>query len=208
MPFINTIDLDQIGADVRAMYARQQAHYGYVPNYAHVFCHRPQVMQLWAQLQSGIKRHVDPRRYELATFAAACALRSTLCSLAHGKALLKFFSSEDVQAIARGSNPASLTSAEVAMLVFARKVARDATSVTREDVERLKAQGFSDGEIFDVAAIAAARAFWTKLIDALGVEADVPARSADESFTQAMTVGRPARYRQPVRLSESCEMSA
>ena len=36
------------------------------------------------------------------------ALRSTLCSLAHGKALTEFFSAEDVQAIARGEAPPSL----------------------------------------------------------------------------------------------------
>ena len=41
--------------DVRAMYARQQSSWGYVPNYAKVFCHRPEVLARWGQLQAEIR---------------------------------------------------------------------------------------------------------------------------------------------------------
>jgi hypothetical protein len=41
MAFIETIPASNIDDEVRAMYERQQAHYGYVPNYAKVFCYRP-----------------------------------------------------------------------------------------------------------------------------------------------------------------------
>ena len=51
------------------MYDRSRRIYGYVPNYAKVFCHRPEVMALWAQLQAGIKTPMDKRRFELVTFA-------------------------------------------------------------------------------------------------------------------------------------------
>ena len=85
MAFIDTIDEPEIDAEVRAMYDRQQAHYGYVPNYARAFCHRPHVMALWAQLQIGIRREMDKRRFELVTFAAAHALRSTPCSIAQAR---------------------------------------------------------------------------------------------------------------------------
>ncbi len=71
MAFIETHDEPDISDEVRAMYARQAAHWGFVPNYAKVFCHRPEIMALWAQLQAGIKRHMDKRRFELVTFAAA-----------------------------------------------------------------------------------------------------------------------------------------
>ena len=200
MAFIETLPIADVDDEVRAMYARQQAHYGYVPNYAKVFCYRPEIMDLWSQLQRGIKRHMDKRRFELVTFAAAHALRSTLCSLAHGKALTEFVTPEDVQAIAEGRTPQSLTDAEGAMLVFARKVARDATSVTAGDVELLKERGFTDAEIFDIASAAAARAFWTKLIESLGVEADGPFRSMDAGFRKALTVGRPIDFAEAERM--------
>jgi uncharacterized peroxidase-related enzyme len=203
MAFIDTIPLAESNDDVRAMYERQQAHYGYVPNYAKVFCHRPEVMGLWAQLQSGIRKHMDKRRYELVTFAAANALRSTLCSLAHGKALTEFFSAGDVQAMVRGKPPESLSAAEAAMMSFARRVAQDATAITSGEVARLKQHGFTDAEIFDIAATAAARAFWTKVIEALGVEADAPFRAMDYEFRKALTVGRPLDFRATEQLADS-----
>jgi len=203
MAFIDTIPLAESNDDVRAMYERQQAHYGYVPNYAKVFCHRPEVMGLWAQLQSGIRRHMDKRRFELVTFSAAHALRSTLCSLAHGKALTEFFSAADVRAMVRGKTPESVSPAEAAMMIFARRVAHDATVITSGEVARLKEHGFSDAEIFDIAATAAARAFWTKVIEALGVEADAPFRAMDEQFRKALTVGRPIDFLATEQLADA-----
>jgi alkylhydroperoxidase family enzyme len=180
------------------MYERQQAHYGYLPNYAKVFCYRPEIMRLWAQLQSGIKRHMDKRRFELVTFAAASTLRSTLCTLAHGKVLTEFFSAADVQAMARGEAPTSLTAAEKAMVVFAREVARDASAITHDDVGKLRQHGFTAAEVFDITATAAARAFFTKVVESLGVEVDAPFRSMNREFTEALSVGRSIDLVEPV----------
>ena len=76
------------------------------------------------------------------------------------------------------------------MLAFSRKVARDASAITASDVGELKQHGFTDAEIFDITATAAARAFWTKVLDALGVEGDPPMRALDREFREALTVGR------------------
>jgi uncharacterized peroxidase-related enzyme len=165
-----------------------------VPNYAKVFCHRPEIMGLWAQLQVGIKRHMTKRRFELITFVAATALRSTLCSLAHGRALMEFIPEEDVLAIARGEAPSSISAAEAAMVAFARKVACDASSVNAGDVAELKRHGFTDGEVFDISAAAAARAFWTKLVESLGVEPEPPFRAMSSTFRNALAVGRPLDF--------------
>ena len=43
---------------------------------------------------------MDKRRFELVTFAAAHELRSSACSLAHGKVLEEFFGDRDIVAIA------------------------------------------------------------------------------------------------------------
>ena len=195
MAFIDTISASWVTGEAFAMYDRQQKHYGYVPNYATVFCHRPEVMRRWAELLAAIKRPMDKRRFELATFVAAHALRSTLCTLAHGKALLAFFSAEDVMAMARGEMPASLTAAEAALMRFARAVARDASAVTADDVAELKGHGFSDAEVFDIVVTVAGRAFFTKVIESLGVATDAPLRAMDGALREALTVGRPIRVR-------------
>jgi uncharacterized peroxidase-related enzyme len=190
MPFIDVIPESDIGDDVRAMYERQRSFWGFVPNYARVFCWRPEIMALWAQLQAGIKRNMDKRRFELVTFVAANALRSTLCSLAHGRALTAFLPQEDVQQIAQGGTPPSLTEAEAVMLEFSRKVARGASTIAADDVEELKKHGFTDAEVFDIVATVGARAFWTDVVESLGVEAEPPLAALESGFRAALTVGR------------------
>ena len=202
MPFIDTISTNYVTGEAFAMYERQQAHYGYVPSYATVFCHRPEVMRRWAELLAAIKRPMDKRRFELATFAAAKTLRSTLCTVAHGKALLEFFSAEDVIAMARGEMPGSLSAADAALMRFAHAVARDASAITAADVAELKRHGFSDAEVFDIAATAAGRAFFTKVIESLGAATDAPARAMDADLRNALTVGRPIEFVEPERLWE------
>jgi uncharacterized peroxidase-related enzyme len=202
MAFIDTISASWVTGEAFAMYDRQQKHYGYVPNYATVFSHRPEVMRRWGELLAAIKRPMDIRRFELATFAAAVTLRSTLCTLAHGKALLKFYSAEDVMAMARGETPASLSMADAALMRFACAVAHDASAVTADDVEEVKRHGFSDAEVFDIAAAAAGRAFFTKVIESLGVATDAPLREMDGTLREALTVGRPITFATPERLDE------
>ena len=91
MSFLKTTPPSEATGAVRALYERQQGGWGFVPNYARPFSHRPEIMSLWADLQRGIRSHVAPRRFELVTLAAALALRSSYCSLAHGKALLEWY---------------------------------------------------------------------------------------------------------------------
>jgi hypothetical protein len=87
MSFIVTTPPEAAADEVLAMYQRQEASWGYVPNYARLFSHRPEVMARWASLLAGIRRPVDARRFELVTLGAALALRNSYCCLAHGRAL-------------------------------------------------------------------------------------------------------------------------
>lgn len=191
MIFIDTIPPDSAEGEVAAMYLRQQAAWGYVPNYAKAFCHRPEVMARWGQLLAEIKRPMDKRRFELATFAAAYQLGNSACALAHGKALREFFDDEQICAIAECRDEGILTDAEQAMLRFVRQIASDASRVTPDQVATLKEYGYSNGEIFDIAATVAGRAFFTKILDALGVEPDSSFLAIDESLRVGLTVGRP-----------------
>jgi uncharacterized peroxidase-related enzyme len=191
MAFIDTTPPGSAEGTVAAMYLRQQRAWGYIPNYAKVFCHRPEVLARWGQLLAEIRRPMDKRRFELVTFAAAYALGNTACALAHARALGEFFGDDQIRAIAAGRYDGILTPAEAAMVAYARQVATDAQHVTGEQVAALRRAGFADAEIFDIAATAAGRAFWAKLLDALGVQLDSPFLAAAEPLRQALTVGRP-----------------
>ena len=78
MSFITTLAPEAASGDVAEMYRRQQQSWGFVPNYAKVFCHRPQLMARWAALLAEVKRPLDKRRLEMVTFAAAHELDGEL----------------------------------------------------------------------------------------------------------------------------------
>ncbi|MEX1093550.1 MAG: hypothetical protein WEB67_06355 [Acidimicrobiia bacterium] len=63
-----------------------------MPNYTKLFGHRPGLYAAWKQMAGEIQRNLGVRNYELATLAAARAMRSSYCSLAHGKVLAEEFS--------------------------------------------------------------------------------------------------------------------
>ena len=81
------------------------------------------------------------------------------------------------------------------MMAFAGKVALSADRVTARDVEELRSHGYRDEEIFDLAAAAAARCFFSKLLDALGAQPDAAFRDLDPALREALTVGRPVADR-------------
>jgi hypothetical protein len=103
----------------------------------------------------------------------------------------KVFDAATVTAIATDAPGAPLEPRERAMMAFAEKVARSADQITSADIEALRAHGYRDEEIFDLAAAAAARCFFSKLLDALGVQPDSSFNDLDPALRRALTVGRP-----------------
>jgi alkylhydroperoxidase family enzyme len=157
------------------------------PNLRRAFAARPDVFRAWQQLNGAIKETADLRRYELATLAAARRLRSSYCCLAHGKVLAEqFYDFESVPTL-----PDGLDDTDRAIMAFADKVVVDATAITQADVDELRAQGLGDEEVFDVVLAATARCFFSKTLDALGVQPDAAYSELPPSFTEPSTVGRP-----------------
>jgi alkylhydroperoxidase family enzyme len=156
-------------------------------NLERAFTLRPEVYGAWRQLVEAVKSTSDERRYELATLAAARRLRSSYCSLAHGKVLAEqFYDFESVPGL-----PDGLDDADRAIMAFAEQVVDDATAITQADVDELRAHGLGDGEIFDVVLAATIRCFFSKTLDALGVQPDPEFAQLDPAFVEALAVGRP-----------------
>jgi uncharacterized peroxidase-related enzyme len=191
MAFIEPIPEGDAEGATAEMYAADLDEDGYVANSTKAFGHRPAVFAAWRQLGSTIGGSMDRRRYELATVAAARVLRSSYCSLAHGKVLAEqFLGAERTIALASGAVDA-LDPLDAEIVRFATLVTREPASVTASDVERLRALGLSDEEILDVVLAAAARCFFSTVLEALGVQADPAYRALDPELRAALTVGRP-----------------
>ncbi len=194
MAFIKTIPANNASGKVLEMYERQEDHWGYVPNYAKVFCHRPELMARWGRMLSEIRRPMDDRRFELVTFVVAKELRHSSCSMVHGDKLASFIGRENVIALAQGK-ATTLTKADLAIVTFARDIAQNAGKITNGQVDALKeTHGLSDDEIFDIAATAAGRCFFTKILDALGTEPDIGFLSINSELRSAVSAGRPISH--------------
>ena len=191
MTFIEPIPEEDAEGATAEMYAADLDEDGYVANSTKAFGHRPAVFAAWRQLGTTIGGSMDRRRYELATVAAARVLRSSYCSLAHGKVLAEqFLGAERTIALATGAVDA-LDPLDAEIVRFATLVTTEPASVTASDVERLRALGLSDEEILDVVLAAAARCFFSTVLEALGVQADPAYRALDPELRAALTVGRP-----------------
>lgn len=173
-----------------ALYDRFEQNGAVSTNYERAFDERPDVYAAWGELLGAIKANMDLRRYELATLAAARRLRSSYCSLAHGKVLIEQFG-EPVLQIATDRNAAGLDEVDLAVMDLAERVVDDATAIGDADLQRLRDLGLSGPEIMDVILTAAARSFWTKTLDALGVRPDAGYRELDAELREVLVVGRP-----------------
>lgn len=192
MTFINTISHTDATGDLLEMYDASVESRGYVTNYLEAFSHRPEVLMAWNKLGAAIRGNLTLRRYELVTMAAAKALRSSYCMLAHAQVLQKEgFSADQLQQIADGEGgSADLTPAEIAMMAYAEKIIYDATAITQADVDTLRQHGFTDAEIFDVATVATLRCFFSKTLDAVGARPDEAYLTIDKDLRESLTVGR------------------
>ncbi|ALV44925.1 carboxymuconolactone decarboxylase [Arthrobacter alpinus] len=157
---------DIYGSDAHAL--------GYVPSHSLVMGLRPEAYAAWRALQQAIAGSLGQRRYELVTLAAAQALGSRACLLAHVNKSLGFMGEEQLVLLMRNYHDAGLSASEVAMMDFAAKLSTNAASMDDADSVPLRRAGFSDTEIVDVTLAAAARNYFSKALQALAVEVDVP----------------------------------
>ena len=191
--FVHTVDEQAEDSEIGAWFEQQRATWGYLPNYAAAFASRPDVARAWSTLNKTVRDGMDRRRFEIATIAAARALRSTYCTAAHAKFLRDVCDDEPtMRALAGDPAGETLDATDRAVMRFAAQVAIDASSIAQHDVDQLRDQGLTDADIADVVFAVAARSFFTRVLDALGVQADHQlGASFDPALREQLTVGRP-----------------
>lgn len=191
--FIDAVPEDDAEGALGEYYEQQRAAWGFLPNYAAAFSTRPDVAAAWNQLNATVRGGMDRRRFEIATIGATRALGSTYCTAAHSM-FLRDVCGDEAAMVAVASDPsgASLDEEDRAVYAFAAKVALDAASIGQDDVDALRAQGLTDAEVADVVFAAAARSFFTRVLDGLGTQLDVEtAATFTPDVLASLVVGRP-----------------
>jgi uncharacterized peroxidase-related enzyme len=191
--FITQVSEDAAEGAVAEYYETQRKAWGFLPNYAAAFATRPDIAQAWNALNVAVRGGMDRRRFEIATIAAARARRSTYCAAAHSAFLRDVCGDVSaMESIAEHPNGAALDPVDRAVYEFAGKVATDAASVEQADVDRLREVGLSDADVADVVFAAAARSFFTAVLDGLGAQLDAQtAATFEPAVLASMVVGRP-----------------
>jgi uncharacterized peroxidase-related enzyme len=183
---VKTVPEEEATGLVAELYAEDIEDLGYVPSHSRVMALNPEAVRGFEQLMRAIAIPLGKRRYELVTLAAAEAIGSQACLLAHSRKTLSILDAEQIARILRDYRDAGLTDAEVAMMDYAARLSTDSASMTDADSRQLRDAGFTDREIVDITLAAAARNFYSRSLHALAVEVDVPP-GLDDAIVSAIT---------------------
>jgi uncharacterized peroxidase-related enzyme len=193
MAYLQTVSESEATGEVAELYAADRAQHGHVKNLTRAFSPRPEVFRAWVGLNTSIKQAMGLRRYEMATLGAARRLQSSYCMLAHGRTVARELLDEDsLVQLVDGASTDGLDAVDLAVMRLADKVAAGGVAVTADDLAELRALGLSDTDLLDVVLAAAARCFFSTVLDATGTLPDSAYRDDFAPLTlAALTVGRP-----------------
>ncbi|MBB3018632.1 putative peroxidase-related enzyme [Microvirga lupini] len=191
--FLETIEEDQATGRVAEIYERQREQLGFVMDAAKCFTTRPDLLPVYTDFSDKIRAgfSLGLREWRLITLIAAKHIPSTYCSQVYSRQLIADLGSKEaVLAVQEDFRSAGLPEKDVEMLSYAEKVAKDASHISEADIERLRAAGFSDQQICDIALCAAFRCFVSRFFDATGAGTEAAFVDEDEEFRSKMTVGK------------------
>ncbi len=180
------------------LYQSDMEQQGFVMNLSRLWAWRPEVCEAFGALRTQLTGNSTLSNRELAVIvcATAASLGDCYCALAWGKKLAGAADASAAAAVLQGVENAGLTARDLALSVWARKVARNPNATTPQDVEALRAAGFSEREIFEATAFVAFRVAFSTINDALGVSPDWQlAAAAPPEVNKAVTYGRAAAAR-------------
>jgi uncharacterized peroxidase-related enzyme len=192
--YLKTIEEDDASGRVAEIYAAQKAQLGFVMSAAQCLTSREDLLPAYTDFVNTIRGGftLSPRDWRIITLIAAREVRSTYCSMVYGKQLIDDLGSKEmVLAVQRDFRNAGLPPRDVAMLIYAETVARDATRVTQADIDALREAGFTDANISDIALCAAFRCFIARFFDAVGAGPEAAFVDDDPAWRKTLTVGRP-----------------
>ena len=128
--------------------------------------------------------------FRLITLVAAKNVPSSYCSQVYFKALSGMIGRDQALAVHRDYRNAGLTAQQVAMLAYAEQITVDASQIKLDDIESLRATGFTDLNSADIALAASFRNFLSRYFDAVGAEAEPEFLDDDLSVRQELAAGR------------------
>lgn len=151
--------IDALPDDIRDRILAVQEKSGFVPNVFLTLAHRPDEFRAFFAYHDALMNKAEgltKAEREMIVVATSNANQCQYCVVAHG-AILRVRAKNPLIAdqVAVNYRKADITPRQKAMLDFAMKVSARAYEVGDDDVADLQKHGFSEDDIWDIAAIAA-----------------------------------------------------
>jgi uncharacterized peroxidase-related enzyme len=149
--------LSALPDDIRERILAVQEKSGFVPNVFLTLAHRPDEFRAFFAYHDALMEResgLTKAEREMIVVATSNDNNCQYCVVAHG-AILRIRAKNPFLAdqVAVNFRKADLTDKQKAMLEFALKISNDARSVEDSDFETLRGHGFSDEDIWDIAAV-------------------------------------------------------
>ena len=151
--------LEDLPEDIRSRILAVQEKSGFVPNVFLAYAHRPDEFRAFFAYHDALMEKdsgLTKAEREMIVVATSGANNCLYCVVAHG-AILRIRVKNPLIAdqVSINYREADITARQRAMLDFAMKIALDARNTADEDLDALRGHGFSDEDIWDIAAVAA-----------------------------------------------------
>jgi uncharacterized peroxidase-related enzyme len=154
-----TPTLDKLPEDIRARLLAVQEKTGFVPNVFLTLAYRPDEFRAFFAYHDALmdkEGGLTKAEREMIVVATSSANQCHYCVIAHGAILrIRAKSPQIADQIAVNYRKADITPRQRAMLDFAMKVSTEAHKVSEQDFTEIASHGFTNDDIWDVAAISA-----------------------------------------------------
>jgi uncharacterized peroxidase-related enzyme len=169
----STPAIDTLPADIRERILAVQEKSGFVPNVFLTLAYRPDEFRAFFAYHDALMEKdsgLSKAEREMIVVATSSANQCHYCVVAHG-AILRIRAKNPLIAdqIAINYRKADITQRQKAMLDFAMKVSRAAEDISEADFAAVSHHGFSDDDIWDIAAIAAFFALSNRMANVTGM---------------------------------------
>jgi uncharacterized peroxidase-related enzyme len=151
--------IDQLPDDIRTRLLAVQEKSGFVPNVFLTLAYRPDEFRAFFAYHDALMEKdggLTKAEREMIVVATSSANQCHYCVIAHGAILrIRAKNAQIADQIAVNYRKADITPRQRAMLDFAMKVSAEAHRISEADFTEIAGHGFSDDDIWDIAAISA-----------------------------------------------------
>jgi uncharacterized peroxidase-related enzyme len=168
-----TPPIDKLPDDIRARILAVQEKSGFVPNVFLSLACRPDEFRAFFAYHDALmdkEGGLTKAEREMIVVATSSANQCHYCVVAHGAILrIRAKNPQIADQIAINYRKADITPRQTAMLDFAMKVSAEAHKISDQDFAEVGAHGFSDDDVWDIAAIAAFFALSNRMANVTGM---------------------------------------